>query len=81
MAYLFRRTFRPEVPCYSVLDPQLRILEVLELENGTYRVALSRSTGKGRVPGCPGLVLDLDDLWSEIGEAEGNRRRTRRSRR
>ncbi len=66
---------------YWILDPQLRVLEVLELESRSrYRVALSRSTGKGRVPGCPGLALDLDDLWAEIDEAQAPRRRTKRAR-
>lgn len=56
---------------YWILDPQLRTLEILELESGgQYRVAVARSRGKIRVPGCPGLLLDLDDLWSEIDEAE-----------
>jgi Uma2 family endonuclease len=67
---------------YWILDPQLRILEVLERESRScYRVVLSRSAGKGRIPGCPGLVLDLDDLWAEIDEAEAARRRARRRRR
>jgi Uma2 family endonuclease len=67
---------------YWLLDPQLRVLEVLELEvRSRYRVALSRSAGKGRVPGCPGLVLDLDDLWAEIADADARSRRTKRARR
>ena len=56
---------------YWILDPQLRTLEVLELDaSAHYRVALARSRGRMRIPGCPGLVLDLDDLWAEIDEAE-----------
>jgi Uma2 family endonuclease len=69
------------VAYYWILDPQLRVLEVFELESRSrYRVALSRSAGKGRVPGCPGLVLDLDDLWAEIDEAQATRRGTRHPR-
>jgi Uma2 family endonuclease len=64
---------------YWILDPQLRTLEVLELETGgQYRVALSRSSGKARVPGCPGLTLDLDDLWTEVEEADRQGRGTGR---
>lgn len=56
---------------YWILDPQLRTLEVLELEASThYRVAVARSRGRVRIPGCPGLVLNLDELWTEIDEAE-----------
>jgi Uma2 family endonuclease len=64
---------------YWILDPQLRTLEVLELERrGQYRVALSRSSGKARIPGCPGLSLDLDALWAEVEDAERQARATRR---
>lgn len=56
---------------YWILDPQLRALEVLERETSAhYRVAAARSRGKVRIPGCPGLVLNLDDLWAEVDEAE-----------
>jgi len=66
---------------YWMLDPQLRTLEVLRLEkNGHYGVVLSRSAGKARVPGCSGLVLDLDDLWTEVDEAEGKKSHSRRKR-
>lgn len=64
---------------YWILDPQLRTLEVLELEKrGQYRVALSCSSGRARIPGCPRLSLDLDDLWAEVEEAERQARATRR---
>ena len=54
-----------------ILDPQLRTLEILELEaSAHYRVAVARSRGKVRIPGCPGLVLNLDDLWAEVDEAD-----------
>ena len=62
---------RAGISYYWILDPQLRTLEVLEREaSGQYRVALGRSRGKLRIPGCPGLVLNLDDLWAEVDEAE-----------
>jgi Uma2 family endonuclease len=55
---------------YWIVDPQARAVEIFELgRNGRYSVALAASTGKQRIPGCRGLVLDLDALWQEIDEA------------
>ena len=63
---------------YWILDPQLRTLEVLELESSAqYRVVKACSCGKVRIPGCPGLVLNLDELWAEVDEAD--RRQTQRT--
>jgi Uma2 family endonuclease len=57
---------RAGVPFYWILDPQLRTLEVFELRrDGRYAVAATASRGRMRVPGCAGLVLDLDALWRE----------------
>ena len=68
---------RAGIHYYWMLDPQLRTLEILEREaSGHYRVAVARSRGTLRIPGCPGLVLNLDDLWAEVDEAE--RQQTRR---
>jgi Uma2 family endonuclease len=62
---------RAKVKHYAILDPQVRGLEVYELgRDGRYTVALSTSRGRVRIPGCPGLVLDLDALWDEINRAE-----------
>lgn len=62
---------RAGIRYYWILDPQLRTLEILErAASGQYRVAVARSRGKLRIPGCPGLVLNLDDLWAEVDEAE-----------
>jgi Uma2 family endonuclease len=72
---------RAAIRYYWILDPQLRTLEVLELAgNARYRVAVARSRGRFRIPGCPGLVLNLDDLWSEVEEAERQQSRRRRKR-
>jgi len=61
---------RAGIRYYWILDPQLRSLEVFELgRNGRYAVALTAVTGRTRVPGCPGLVVDLDALWREVDEA------------
>jgi Uma2 family endonuclease len=71
---------RAAIPNYWILDPQLRRLEVLALDRrGRYEVVLTATTGRTRVPGCPGLVLNLDALWGEIEEGEpAERRRQKR---
>jgi len=72
---------RVGVRYYWLVDPQLRSLEVYELgRDRRYAVALSAAHGRVRVPGCPGLVLDLGALWDEIDEAERTHARRRRRR-
>jgi Uma2 family endonuclease len=72
------------VPFYWIVDPHLRSLEVFERgRDGRYAVALTAGGGRRRVPGCPGLMLDLDALWTrvdEAGRAAARRRARRRSR-
>jgi Uma2 family endonuclease len=60
------------VAWYWLLDPQLRSLEVLELDTqGRYLHVLGASTGTLRqIPGCEGLALDLDELWAAIDKLE-----------
>ncbi|MFT3766523.1 MAG: Uma2 family endonuclease [Minicystis sp.] len=60
---------------YWLLDPAARTLEIFELgPDGRYVVVLGAGGGRVEsVPGCEGLVLDLDALWAEIdslGEEE-----------
>lgn len=69
---------RARIPYYWILDPQLRSLEIYRLApNGRYAVARAASGRRVRVPGCPGLVLDLDALWAEIDRAERDDARAR----
>jgi Uma2 family endonuclease len=70
---------RARIRYYWILDPRLRSLEVFELgRNGRYSVALNAAAGRPRIPGCPGLRLDLDGLWAEIDRAERQEKRGRR---
>jgi Uma2 family endonuclease len=70
---------RAGIRYYWILDPRLRSLEVFELaRNGRYSVALNAAAGDPRIPGCPGLRLDLDVLWAEIDRAEREEKRGRR---
>jgi len=57
---------------YWIVDPELRSLEVLELgTDGLYNHVLGASSGTVEtVPGCAGLVLDLDALWAEVDRLE-----------
>jgi len=60
------------VAWYWLLDPQLRSLEILQLDpQGRYLHVLGASTGTLRnIPGCEGLTLDLDALWTAIDNLE-----------
>lgn len=57
---------------YWIVDTELRTLEILELgPDRRYIHALSADSGTlDQVPGCEGLILELDALWSEIEWAE-----------
>jgi Uma2 family endonuclease len=53
------------VTYYWLVDPQARTVEVLELgADGRYTVALSVAEGVHPVPGCDGLMLDVDAMWA-----------------
>lgn len=56
------------VAWYWLLDPQLRSLEILELDaQGRYLHVLGASSGTlEKIPGCAGLTLALDALWAAI---------------
>ena len=51
------------VRLYWIVDPIARTLEVFELKDGSYALLVSASAGRVEIPGCEGLVLDLDELW------------------
>ena len=57
-----------DVRWYWIVDPQTRIIEIRELgRDGRYVNAAAASDGcLDPVPGCPGLVLDLDALWRNV---------------
>jgi Uma2 family endonuclease len=63
------------VPYYWLVDPQLLTLEVLaRTADGSYAHALGATEGLvNAVPGCEGLVLDLDGLWAEVAALDDDR--------
>ncbi|MBI5497817.1 MAG: Uma2 family endonuclease [Deltaproteobacteria bacterium] len=52
---------------YWILDPALGSFEVFERDAaGRYARAAAATEGRLEVPGCKGLVVDLDALWGEL---------------
>lgn len=53
---------------YWLVDPELRMLEILELgSDSRYVHALGAASGVlDQIPGCQNLVVDLDALWQAI---------------
>lgn len=59
---------------YWILDPELRSLEIFQLgSSGLYTRVLGATSGTlEEIPGCEGLTLDLDALWSQIDQLEAD---------
>jgi Uma2 family endonuclease len=57
---------------YWLLDPQLRSLEVFELDaKGRYARVLAATAGSvDDIPGCDGLTIDLDGFWVQVDRLE-----------
>src|SRR5690606_16468319 len=52
---------------YWLVDPVARTVEILALgADGRFREVLGAVQGAHDVPGCAGLRLDVDALWSEV---------------
>ena len=62
------------VTWYWIIDPGLQSLEIFELTAGRYARAARVTEGRlDEVPGCSGLQLDLDEIWTEIARLESPR--------
>jgi len=61
------------VSYYWILDPRLHSLEIFELTGGRYARAARATEGRlDSVPGCPGLQLDLENLWRRVSRLEAS---------
>jgi len=60
---------------YWIVDPQARTLEIFELgADGRYARALEAADGQlDDVAGCPGLSLNLSELWAETDRLTDDR--------
>ena len=60
------------IRCYLLVDPATRLIEGFELApSGRYELALAASDGTVAIPGCDGLMIDLDALWRYLDEQAG----------
>jgi Uma2 family endonuclease len=60
------------IAAYWIIDPKPRTVEIFVLgDDARYAGAFVQSTGThDAIPGCPGLRLDLDDLWRQVDRVE-----------
>jgi Uma2 family endonuclease len=58
---------------YWIVDPQHRRLEIYErTQAAVYAARLQAARGViPSVPGCPGLVIDLDAMWAKVDSLSG----------
>jgi Uma2 family endonuclease len=56
------------VKYYWLVDPEARTFEIWELgDDKRYVHACAATEGRiSSIPGCPGLVVDLDAIWAEL---------------
>ena len=58
---------------YWLVDPALGSVEIFELREGRFSRAVAATSGAMTdIPGCSGLVLDLDQLWAELSRLTPN---------
>jgi Uma2 family endonuclease len=58
---------------YWLVDPALGSVEIFELHEGRFARAVAATAGELRhVPGCPGLTVDVDELWAELARLAAN---------
>jgi Uma2 family endonuclease len=56
---------------YWIIDPGTKTLEVFErTDDRRYMLALAAAEGRVTLPGCGDLMLDLDELWAELGRLD-----------
>lgn len=51
---------------YLIVDPVATSVVAFELDGAAYKPLWVAVSGQHRVPGCDGLVMDLDDLWTDV---------------
>jgi hypothetical protein len=58
-----------------IVDPAIRTVEILELgTDGRFAHAASAAEGTiDPVPGCAGLVIDVDALWAEVDRLDAEK--------
>lgn len=80
-----RRGRKPDLSVYlrgcapGLLDTLVRTPAHIVVEVVSPRPRDARRDRVEKIPGCPGLVLNLDELWAEVDEAERQQKpRTRK---
>jgi Uma2 family endonuclease len=60
------------VPYYWLVDPGLGTFEIFERTPAGYAQVVAVTGGRVEsVPGCAGLVVDVDALWAELARLRG----------
>jgi len=73
-----REYAKAKIRFYWLVDPTMRTVEVFELSrDGRYTTAAAAASGKLRVRGLAGLVIDLDALFDAVDRLEHPKRRKR----